>query len=927
MYKLLYALLLFTCHPLFAQTQLRVKVNSGGDDVEVSTQIYAESSDLELGGFDTENLGKQYVAIRFQGVNLPANAQISRAYIQFTTKDVKILTASVQIKCQRGNAAAYNPTENLQLRSYVTTNPVSWNPPAWTVANESGLNQRTSDLSGQIASAISTGWASGNALSFILEGNATQSNILNARSYENNATHAGAPELVIEYTTPTGGGSTTIRNKVITGSDDVELTTQLYTESSDLEIGGFDGSNGGKQTIAIRFQNVAIPANAQVSRAYIQFTSKATNTATASVTIRCQRGNAAPYASLADINGRTYVPSTVNWNPPAWTVANVTGVNQQTANLASLVSAAISTGWQSGNALSFTLAGSATSNDILNARSFENNDTRDGIPELVIEYTTGSNPCSPDVVRPTLNNCPTNRTVTTLGTTAVTTWTAPTVSDNCTENITPSVSSAPTTGLVSSSAFPVGVTTVTYTARDAANNVSSCSFTVTVQNNNPCNTDATPPVFANCPTNISLSTSGTTATATWTAPTVSDNCTAGIVPTITTSPTSGLTSGSAFPIGTTTVTYNARDARNNTATPCTFTVTVNAVVTGPQVFINEVAPQGTIAISEDWIELYNNATTPLNLNDIFITNKIATPFKQALTGLNIPAKGFLVLLADNLPSLGAIHLNFKVGASGETLYLHRNVNGAAVLLATFISPLSPPEEDNVTFGGLVEGQVPSSLTKFLGGTPNAANATGKTYVKVGNSLPRGILTGASNVTLTAPAGSTIRYTRDNSFPSRTNGTIYTGPINISTTTVLKTFAYSSSSESKVESYTYIFPTKGPELLFPNFVTEADFSNGMRQLPIVSVSTNVLPVESRTEKLTTFEYINKFGENASIGVTCGVEGYGNGSFESLKKNMRLSFKNQYGYGNLEYPLFPREDVDTYNPTNKLGKMDLVPKVSE
>lgn len=83
----------------------------------------------------------------------------------------------------------------------------------------------------------------------------------------------------------------------------------------------------------------------------------------------------------------------------------------------------------------------------------------------------------------------------------------------------------------------------------------------------PCATDVTPPVLSNCPANINLTTTGTTTIATWTAPTATDNCTA------TPSVSSTYNSGSAFPIGSTTVTYTATDAKNNTAT-CSFTVNV-----------------------------------------------------------------------------------------------------------------------------------------------------------------------------------------------------------------------------------------------------------------------------------------------------------------------------------------------------------------
>src|SRR5262249_58633470 len=73
--------------------------------------------------------------------------------------------------------------------------------------------------------------------------------------------------------------------------------------------------------------------------------------------------------------------------------------------------------------------------------------------------------------------CPANVIVTlpsnSMATGMVVKYPAPTATDNCS---TPTI----TTSKASGSVFPVGVTTVTVTATDAANNQATCSFTVTV---------------------------------------------------------------------------------------------------------------------------------------------------------------------------------------------------------------------------------------------------------------------------------------------------------------------------------------------------------------------------------------------------------------------------------------------------------------
>jgi HYR domain/GEVED domain/Secretion system C-terminal sorting domain len=87
---------------------------------------------------------------------------------------------------------------------------------------------------------------------------------------------------------------------------------------------------------------------------------------------------------------------------------------------------------------------------------------------------TGTNPCTNDVVPPVLQGCPTSQSLTTAGTTAVATWTNPLVSDLC-PGATTLVSN-----FNSGNSFTLGATTVTYTARDAANNSATCSFQIQV---------------------------------------------------------------------------------------------------------------------------------------------------------------------------------------------------------------------------------------------------------------------------------------------------------------------------------------------------------------------------------------------------------------------------------------------------------------
>ncbi len=146
---------------------------------------------------------------------------------------------------------------------------------------------------------------------------------------------------------------------------------------------------------------------------------------------------------------------------------------------------------------------------------------------------------------------------------AMVSWVDPTSADNCTGS-----SILQTTGLANGLFFPLGETTIGYTATDASNNTFSASFTITVN-------DTQLPVIANCPINISKpSTIGLCATTvSWTEPSVSDNCSAdpNIIWTKSHQP------GDMFTVGTTTVTYIATDESNNSSLTCSFDVTVEDI--------------------------------------------------------------------------------------------------------------------------------------------------------------------------------------------------------------------------------------------------------------------------------------------------------------------------------------------------------------
>lgn len=133
-------------------------------------------------------------------------------------------------------------------------------------------------------------------------------------------------------------------------------------------------------------------------------------------------------------------------------------------------------------------------------------------------------------------------------------------------------------------------------------------------------------------------------------------------------------------------------------------------------FINEIYASG-----EDWIELYNSLETSKDISGYFIYDNLATKYKIP-TGTSIPAKGFLVLLCNDLGT--GLNTNFKLSSSGETVFLE-NALGSLI--------------DRVEFPELNAGQ-------SYGRYPD-----GSTYLAISGTTTQG----AANGTSQAPAIATV----------------------------------------------------------------------------------------------------------------------------------------------------------------------------
>lgn len=128
---------------------------------------------------------------------------------------------------------------------------------------------------------------------------------------------------------------------------------------------------------------------------------------------------------------------------------------------------------------------------------------------------------------------------------------------------------------------------------------------------------------------------------------------------------------------------NVKSSYPSSAPVKTFSYLLNTDVL-PQLFINEFMASnvaccpdmdGGIAEYNDWIEIYNNGNSAVNIANYYLTDSLNNRFKFQVANTDaakttIPAKGFLIITADEQNSQGILHASFQLNALGEQIGLY-----------------------------------------------------------------------------------------------------------------------------------------------------------------------------------------------------------------------------------------------------------------
>jgi hypothetical protein len=152
-----------------------------------------------------------------------------------------------------------------------------------------------------------------------------------------------------------------VRRTIEFSIDDAEEQEDgsIYLDSSDLEL--VRDSNRGDQVIGIRFREIAIPKDARITKAYLQFTCNEPGKEKTELSIRAERSpDASAFEKLMNnVSSRSVTDQSVKWLPEPWAKSNERTENQRTPDLAGLIQEIVSQrGWKKGNAVAFVITGS-----------------------------------------------------------------------------------------------------------------------------------------------------------------------------------------------------------------------------------------------------------------------------------------------------------------------------------------------------------------------------------------------------------------------------------------------------------------------------------------------------------------------------------------------------------------------------------------
>jgi len=337
------------------------------------------------------------------------------------------------------------------------------------------------------------------------------------------------------------------------------------------------------------------------------------------------------------------------------------------------------------------------------------------------------------------------------------------------------------------------------------------------------------------------------------------------------------------------------------------------------VHINEVMASNKSTILDpdyaaysDWIELYNDWYSPVNLKNYSITDDLSFPQKFIINvDFIIPPKGFRILWADDRNS--GVHTNFKLSATGQQLALFDSSQ-------TLVDSLSFGKQvSDISFGRFPDGD--QNRYQFSPASPGSENLFTDIYNKVpvpGISHQSGFYPLPIAVTVSFPDYvDEVKYTLDGSDPNDTSQ-VFPSQLKIDSTSVLRIRAFKQGFvPSDISTYSYFInePTTLP--VFSIATDPANFFSDTAGIYVegtkgIIARCSKVPANWNMdwERPIELEFFEK-DHSSAFKISAGVKIYGGCSRIYPMKSLAFYFRNEYGTPKLLYKMFPDIFVNSFD----------------
>lgn len=312
----------------------------------------------------------------------------------------------------------------------------------------------------------------------------------------------------------------------------------------------------------------------------------------------------------------------------------------------------------------------------------------------------------------------------------------------------------------------------------------------------------------------------------------------------------------------------------------------------------------------DWIELYNDENTSVNIGGYYLTDDFAQPMKwQIPPNTTIPAKGFYLIWADDFDDIPGqnyfrewwphnvayttqwCHTNFKLNKDGDSVGLF-DADGNIIDTLTF-----KQQETDISYGRQPDGGdnfyyygEPTPLASNISSALNSISYSGEVLF----SINGGFYENSVQVSLSSSSASgVIHYTTDSSKPG-SSSTEYTSSISINKNTILKARLFEEGKiPGKINTQSY-------------FIAET------RHLPAVSISADNHYLMNRQTGIyrntikereipVHLEYYPLSGDQ-TFALDAGMRIGGENIYRFAQKPLNIYARGSYGSSKINYKIF-------------------------